>query len=124
MLGSRQQSPVVIVAAAVGNIVVAVDFRMVLVVVVVVWVLMVMVDFLNFLVLFDLALHYKLTCCILSKSKHGLCGLCNRCELCCVRMGRRLGDIAQWKSFAGGLTDRTSTSRPVVEAGLLRELLK
>lgn len=38
-------------------------------------------------------------------------------------LGRRLGDMAQWNSFAGGLTERTSISRPVVLAGLLRELL-
>lgn len=38
-------------------------------------------------------------------------------------LGRRLGDMAQWNSFAGGLTDRTSMSSPVVLAGLLRELL-
>lgn len=39
-------------------------------------------------------------------------------------LGRLRGDMAQWNSFAGGLTDRTSMlSRPVVLAGLLRELL-
>lgn len=59
----------------------------------------------------------ELTCCILSKSKHGLCGRCNRCDVCLG--GRRRGETAQWKNFAGGLIDLTS----IEIAGLSHEIL-
>lgn len=62
-----------------------------------------------------------LTCCILSKSKHGRCGRCSRWGAWCVRGGRRRGDIAQWNNFAGGLTERTSIDR--ADDGLLILLL-
>lgn len=57
------------------------------------------------------------TCCILSKSKHGLWGRCSLCGAC--RGGRRRGETAQWNSFAGGLIDLTS----IEMAGLSHEIL-
>lgn len=44
----------------------------------------------------------QLTCCILSKSRQGRWGRCNRCLDC----RRRVGETAQWNTLAGGLIDR------------------
>lgn len=59
----------------------------------------------------------KITCCILSKSKHGLCGLCSLCGACLG--GLLLGETAQWNNFAGGLIDLKS----VCITGLSQEIL-